>query len=139
MSGAQQRFFGSTAWTAAPRVGFLVAEDAISKTRSMVPVKNNVGHDRLGLQYLVAGETVRVGQQEFPTSRVVRTGTTDRPAQELFNPPRVERTSAVDDAADFLRNELADGPVAVNDLRGRAKQAGISWGAVQRERSSAWC
>jgi hypothetical protein len=46
--GAQQRFSGSTAWTAAPRVGFMVAEDPLTKQRFMLPVKNNIGDDRLG-------------------------------------------------------------------------------------------
>ncbi len=41
--GAQQRFSGSTAWTAAPRVGFMVVEDPLTKQRFMLPVKNNIG------------------------------------------------------------------------------------------------
>lgn len=131
-AGAQQRFSGSTAWTAAPRVGFVVAEDPSSKLRYMVPVKNNVGNDRLGFQYRVVGQTVRIGEQDFPTSRVAWAATTDKPAHELLNPPRVARTSVVNEATDFLREELGAGPVSVNDLRERAKQAGVSWSAVQR-------
>lgn len=131
-AGAQQRFSGSTAWIAAPRAAFIVAEDGSDKRRYMLPAKVNVGNDRLGYQYRVSGELIEIGDRQFATSKVVWKGTTERPAQDLLNPPRTERTSAVDEAVAFLQDELAAGPASVKDLRDRAKQAGISWGSVQR-------
>jgi hypothetical protein len=76
--GAQQRFSGSTAWTAAPRVGFMVAEDPLTKQRFMLPVKNNIGDDKLGYQYHISEKLIQYGGQTFKSSYIVWDQTTNR-------------------------------------------------------------
>jgi|GEM_PF-1028880 putative DNA primase/helicase len=130
--GAQQRFSGSTAWTAAPRVGFMVAEDTVSKQRFMLPVKNNIGDDRLGYQYHIAEKLIKYGGQSFKSSYIVWDQTTNRSVSEILAPPKASKESVVDDAKLFLEDELANGPVAVEQLQKLAKAAGLSWPSINR-------
>ena len=130
--GAQQRFSGSTAWTAAPRVGFMVAEDTITKQRFMLPVKNNIGDDRLGYQYHIAEKLIKYSGQTFKSSYIVWDQTTNRSVSEILAPPKANKESVVDDAKSFLEDELANGPVTVDQLQKLAKAAGLSWPSINR-------
>jgi hypothetical protein len=130
--GAQQRFSGSTAWTAAPRVGFMVAEDTITKQRFMLPVKNNIGDDRLGFQYHIAEKLIKYSNQTFKSSYIVWDQTTNRSLSELITPPKSTKVTVVDDAKIFLEEELSSGPVSVEKLKLLAKSAGLSWPSINR-------
>ena len=130
--GAQQRFSGSTAWTAAPRVGFMVAEDAITKQRFMLPVKNNIGDDRLGYQYHIAEKLIQYGGQTFKSSYIVWDQTTSRSVTEILTPPKTSKVSVVDEAKSFLLDELTTGPVNVDELQKLAKAVGLSWPSIIR-------
>lgn len=130
--GAQQRFSGSTAWTAAPRVGFMVVEDPLTKQRFMLPVKNNIGDDRLGYQYHIAEKLIQYGGQTFKSSYIVWDQTTNRSVAELITPPKASRVTVVDDAKEFLEDELAKGPLPVEHIKTSARAAGISWSSVNR-------
>ena len=134
--GAQQRFSGSTAWTAAPRVGFMVAEDSLTKQRFMLPVKNNIGDDRLGYQYHIAEKLIQYGGQTFKSSYIVWDQTTNRSVAELLTPPKANKHDAVGVAKSFLAEELAAGALAVEEIQAAAKAAGISWASVLRAKSS---
>ncbi len=130
--GAQQRFSGSTAWTAAPRVGFMVAEDPLTKQRFMLPVKNNIGDDRLGYRYHIEEKLVQYCDQTFKSSYIVWDQTTSRSVSELLTPPRATKPDAVGVAKDFLQDELANAPLPVDQIQAAAKAAGISWPSVLR-------
>jgi hypothetical protein len=130
--GAQQRFSGSTAWTAAPRVGFMVAEDSISKQRFMLPVKNNIGDDRLGYQYHIAEKLIDYSGQIYKSSYIVWDQITNRSVSELIAPPKSTKVTVVDDAKIFLEQELSSGPVSVEKLKLLAKSAGLSWPSINR-------
>lgn len=106
--GAQQRFGGSTAWIAAPRAAFLVAEEEASRRRYMLPVKNNLGNDRLGFEYRVVETLLDYPSGLIKAPHIEWLGTSDRSATELLNPPKPKAPSAVDEAKDFLRKQLAD-------------------------------
>lgn len=134
--GAQQRFSGSTAWTAAPRVGFMVAEDPLTKQRFMLPVKNNIGDDRLGYQYHIAEKLIQYGGQKFKSSYIVWDQTTNRSVAQLLTPPKANKPDAVGLAKDFLEDELAAGVLAVEEVQAAAKAAGISWSSVLRAKST---
>ena len=134
--GAQQRFSGSTAWTAAPRVGFMVAEDPLTKQRFMLPVKNNIGDDRLGYQYHIAEKLIHYGGQTFKSSYIVWDQTTSRSVAELLTPPKANKPDAVSVAKDFLADELANTPLPVDQIQAAAKAAGISWSSVLRAKSN---
>lgn len=133
--GAQQRFGGSTAWIAAPRVAFLVSEEESTKNRFMVPVKNNLGDDRNGFAYRIVEKLIDYGDPRIKSSHVEWLGSTTRSAHELLNPPRQKNGSVVDDAKAFLRTELSSGPVMVVDLEASAQAAGVSWASVKRART----
>ena len=130
--GAQQRFSGSTAWTAAPRVGFMVAEDAVTKQRFMLPVKNNIGDDQLGYQYHIAEKLIKYSGQTFKSSYIVWDQTSNRPVSEILAPPKSSKVTVVDEAKAFLEDELANGSVGVDQLRKLANSAGLSWPSIIR-------
>ncbi len=134
--GAQQRFSGSTAWTAAPRVGFMVAEDPSTKQRYMLPVKNNIGDDRLGYGYHIAEKLVQYDRQDFKSSCIVWDQTTHRSVDELLAPPKTHKVNVVDDAKALLEDELANGPLPVDQIMTSAKAAGISWPSVNRAKKA---
>lgn len=130
--GAQQRFSGSTAWTAAPRVAFMVAEDPLTKQRSMLPVKNNIGDDRLGYEYHIEEKLIGYGGQTFKSSFIVWDQMTNRSVGELLAPPKTSKISIIDEATSFLEDALANGPLSVPQLQALAKAAGISWSSINR-------
>lgn len=133
--GAQQRFSGSTAWTAAPRVGFMVAEDPLTKQRFMLPVKNNIGDDRLGYQYHIEEKLVGYGGQTFKSSYIVWDQTSSRSVGELLAPAKATKVTVVDHAKSFLEDELTNGPLPVEKIISLAKAAGISWPSVNRAKN----
>lgn len=130
--GAQQRFGGSTAWVAAPRAAFLVAEEPNSRDRFMLPVKNNLGDDRTGFQYQIHEKLLTYGTQTIKAPFVKWLGKSQKSATVLLDPPKISKFSAVDDAKAFLESELGNAPVNVVDLKVAAERAGISWSAVER-------
>lgn len=129
---AQQRFSGSTAWTAVPRVAFLVAEDCKTKQRFMLPAKNNVGDDKLGYGYHISEKLIKYAGQTFKSSYIVWDQLTNRSVDELISAPRMSKVSVVDDAKSFLEDELSDGPKSVGQIRSLANAAGLSWASVNR-------
>jgi hypothetical protein len=110
----------------------MVAEDPLTKQRFMLPVKNNIGDDRLGYQYHIAEKLVQYGGQTFKSSYIVWDQTTSRSVSELLAPPKATKPDAVGVAKDFLQDELANAPLPVDQIQAAAKAAGISWPSVLR-------
>ena len=133
--GAQQRFGGSTAWIAAPRAAFLVAEDEASRRRYMLPVKNNLGNDRLGFEYRVAEKLLDYPSGPIKAPFIEWLGTSNRSASELLNPPKAKEPSALDEAKDFLRNQLAGGAKPAAEIKEVAENAGISSATLNRAKT----
>lgn len=133
--GAQQRFGGSTAWIAAPRAAFLVAEEEASGRRYMLPVKNNLGNDRLGFEYRVTEKLLDYANGTIKAPHIDWLGSSERRASELLNPPKPKAPSAVDEAKDFLRKQLAEGAQPVVDIQNAAKGAGISTATLNRAKT----
>lgn len=70
------------------------------------------------------------------TSRVVILEETSQTARDLLEQPaNSEERTARDEAADFLRAELADGPIPTPRLKTAAGDAGLSWRTVERAKS----
>jgi putative DNA primase/helicase len=123
---------GSLAFVAAARAAYIVAKDQSDPARRlMLPVKNNLGDDQTGYAFkiemvrLPSGiETPRVA---WEAERVMVTAD-----EALATPQAVEERSAVEDAIEFLRGVLADGPVPARQVRADAEGAGHSWAAVRR-------
>lgn len=134
--GAQQRFGGSTAWIAAPRAAFLVAEEEATRRRYMLPVKNNLGNDRLGFEYRVAESLLNYRSGPIKAPFIEWLGTTNRSAAELLNPPKPKDTSALDEAKEFLNGQLSGGTKPAADVKAAATDAGISEATLNRAKTN---
>jgi hypothetical protein len=120
---------GSIAFSAAARLVFLVIEEADSERRLLLAVKNNHGALAAGLGYLL---TQTIITKDIVASHVAWD---TRPVTVTAN--EALRASGDDgrvtnEAKEFLRTELADGPRPATDLKKAARDAGLSWGTVQR-------
>ncbi|OYX78475.1 MAG: hypothetical protein B7Y82_04460 [Sphingomonadales bacterium 32-65-25] len=133
--GAQQRFGGSTAWIAAPRAAFLVAEEESSRRRFMLPVKNNLGNDRLGFEYRVSETLLNYGSGPIKAPFIEWLGTSNRSTTDLLNPPKPKERSALDEAKEFLINQLAEGAKPAAEVQDAAKVAGISAATLNRAKT----
>jgi RecA-family ATPase len=133
--GAQQRFGGSTAWIAAPRAAFLVAEEEATRRRYMLPVKNNLGNDRLGFEYRVAETILNYRSGPIKAPFIEWLGTSNRSVGELLNPPKPKDTSALDEAKEFLNSQLAGGTKPAADVKAAATDAGISDATLNRAKT----
>ncbi len=134
-SEALMRVMGSIAFVAAARAAFIVAKDPENETRRLfLPMKNNIGNDQTGLAFTVQLALVKSAAGLIETSNVVweaeAVTTTADEAMTLRGDPG-ER-DAVDEAKDFLRGLLADGPVTSKQIRADAEGAGHSWPTIRR-------
>jgi len=121
------RTMGSLAFMAAARAGFIVVRDKeIAAKRLFLPLKNNLGDDRTGYSYCI-------GTDEFGIPRIewggeLETVTADEVLSPIDQDEQPERAAA----AEFLREELKNGPVETKKLQKRARDAGHSWRTVIR-------
>lgn len=118
---------GSIGLIAAARSGLLVAadpDDETEKVRVLAHTKSNLAAPPPALTYSL--DTTR------QNVRVRWGGETSRTAAELLATRDDEDRSAKSDAMEFLREELANGPVAAPDVKKRAKAAGHAWITVRR-------
>jgi hypothetical protein len=134
--GAQQRFGGSTAWVAAPRAAFLVTEEESTRRRYMLPVKNNLGNDRLGFEYRVAETLLNYRSGPIKAPFIEWLGMTNRSATELLNPPKPKESGALDEAKEFLNGQLAGGTKPAADVKAAATDAGISEATLNRAKTN---
>jgi hypothetical protein len=126
---AMYRVTGSLAFVAAARSVLAVTKDQADPARRLVlPVKNNLGADTLGLAYRihpVNGLPVVEWEPE-PVSVSI---------EEALAPTDTnEERSVTDEAVDWLRGLLGDGPMKASDVQKEARQAGISDKALRRAR-----
>ncbi len=128
---AMYRTAGSIAFTAAARAVFGVVKDKEDELRRLVvPVKNNLGADTGGLAYRVGVADNGAPRIEWEAEAVHIT------ADEAmtWRAPDGEHKTATEEAADFLRDLLADGPMKAAAVQREARQAGISEKALRRAR-----
>jgi putative DNA primase/helicase len=122
---------GSIAFSAAPRLVFLAIEDAEAQGRRLLlAVKNANGPKAPGLGYFIVETTI---SKDITTTCVTWD---NRPvtvtADEALAQTSGRDTPALNEAVDFLREHLCDGPRAQPDLQKAAKAAGITWGTIRR-------
>jgi hypothetical protein len=126
---ALYRAMGSLAFSAAARAVWLVTKDKDdSLRRLMLPAKMNLAPEVTGLAYkLVDGV---VAWEPEP----VQMTADDALVAELADAnDQTERQEAVD----WLREVLADGPLATKDVQRAAGEAGHSWATVRRAKGPA--
>lgn len=135
-----ERFTGSLAFGALTRIAWATAvlrgegEDG-TRRRVFLRVKSNIGPDGGGFAYDLEAHEPVVG---ITTSRVLWGEAIDGTAREIMAlaeaPPAAEDEARSErtEAAEWLREVLADGAVPVGDVKALAGKAGFSWATVRR-------
>jgi len=134
-SEALMRVMGSIAFVAAARAAFIVAKDPEHETRRLfLPLKNNIGNDQTGLAFAIQSAQVKSAAGLIETSRVMwESEAVTVTADEAMTPQGDPGDrDAVEEAKDFLRGLLADGPVTSKQIRADAGEAGHSWSTIRR-------
>ncbi len=123
---AVYRMMGSLAFVAAARVAYYIAQDRTDpELRVMVPAKANLQIKRKGVSF-----KIEEGRVCFKSTDLELTD------EEVDDPGRGDERSMVDDAREFLRVMLKDGPATTARLLMMATQAGISEIALRRAKKS---
>jgi len=134
-SEAIGRVTGSMAFVAAARSTFVVARDPENDARRLfLPLKNNLGNDSTGLAFKVEGHEFESNAGAIQTSRVVWDGTTvSLTADEALRAPTdSDEKSTMEDAKQFLKGLLANGPVPTKQIQVDADGAGYAWATIRR-------
>ena len=133
---------GSIGIVGAARSALLVGDDDDHPGEHVLAVvKANLAQPAPSLRYralavkveglIGGGDNRDAGDDEYVT--VEWLGTSSLDADSLVDErPSSEEQSALDDAKDFLRQVLADGPVLVKEIQKQAKDAGVSMSTVRR-------
>lgn len=121
---------GSIGIIGAARSGLLVAKDPDDPERRIIASsKSNLGPEPPALAYRLEGTPEG-------SLRIVWLGTTQHTAQQLVATPRDEdERDAVTDAVEFLRDVLEHGPIAADEIKRQARQAGIADRTLHRAKS----
>jgi hypothetical protein len=121
-ASAITRIMGSTEWAAVPRAVFLVVEEPGTARRLFLPLKNNLGPDRIGHAFRIEDRIVADG---ISTSAVVwEPDPVMMTADEaLAAAAKKAGPSAV---VDFLQQALSDGPMDQAAIVQLGKDAGFS-------------
>jgi len=124
---ALDRISGSNGLPAICRSVFNVSKDQDDEDlRLFVPVKNNIGIDRGAFTYRIEADDNGIARIEWGDTLL------DITADEAISQSKDESRSAVDEAVDFLQQELNNGRMKVLDLKSRAESYGIKWSAIRR-------
>jgi KaiC/GvpD/RAD55 family RecA-like ATPase len=124
---------GSLAFVAAARLVFLAIEEPETTTgrRLLLAVKNNLGPKAKGLGFRLEHRIVKKGiaasRVTFDTVPVTLTAD-----QALATAGAGTTTKALNEAVEFLKLELGEGPRTAKELKASAGEAGISWSTVRR-------
>ena len=129
-----ERVSGSLAFGALARLVFGTVrqkadDEAVPPRYLLARVKSNIGPDGGGFGY--AFEQVDNGSGII-TSRVVWGAAVDGSARELIGSAEADPDDDGQDAAGFLRDLLANGPIPTQTVRREADTAGFPWRTVQR-------
>lgn len=133
------RVVGSIAFTAVARVVLVAAKvktDEGDDRRILARGKSNIGPDDGGFEYHPEQCEPLPG---IRASRIAWGKAVQGTARELLQEPDGQDgddKSAVDAAADFLRQALADGITPSKTVEAEAKNAGVSWASVRRASDS---
>jgi AAA domain len=125
------RIMGSRAFTGLPRSVWLILEDPDDEERSILALgKTNVGPKTIpGIAYAVTTVTIPEGIEAQKLA--FESEPERRKADDLLNP---ERKSFVEEACEWLKAALSDGPKTSKQLAKEAKDAGISEYALKEAR-----
>lgn len=137
---ALQRLSGSTAFGAVARSVLIVGQAKDDECgRILAMSKANSGPKPRSLIWRIVPKSVPLADgtpgDSHPTIEWI--GECDETADELMAPlASAEERSKLEDAQVFLREQLADGPVAYQELIERAKKESIAPGTLKRAKQS---
>lgn len=128
---AMYRSSGSIGITGIARAAYLMAKvPGGDGLRALVCLKSNLGPEPKPLGYRIVANADEVPVVEWK-------GVLDIEPDDLLRPPHSTRPPVkMDEALDFVRQELGAGPVATKDLEQRAKAKGIAKKTLERARST---
>ena len=133
-----ERVSGSLAFGALARVVLLAAKQQAEGDRPaqrlLMRAKSNIGPDA-GAYIYDLRQVDLIGHPGMAASSVLWGAALEGNARELLADaelPGDEERGEQRSAADWLRDLLADGPVAVAELKRHAKESGIAWRTLQR-------
>jgi hypothetical protein len=134
-----ERVSGSLAFGALARIVLgtvkLEAEEGQPQRMMLARAKSNIGPDGGGFAYAIEQAEPRDG---IVASRIAWGAAVEGTARELLADPESDTEHGeARDAVDWLREELAAGPVSVKDVKRHADDAGFAWRTVQRAMRSA--
>jgi putative DNA primase/helicase len=132
---ALHRFVGSIAVTGAPRVALAVVEDTQNDRRLLLHAKNNLALPPQGLAYRIqekivgdVGRAVTAPYVVWDREHVAMTANEALAADATIGGD----SSASAEAENFLRELLAEGPVAAKQIRADVEAAALSWSTIKR-------
>lgn len=129
-ANALYRAMGSLAFVAAARAAWLVVPDADNpKRRLFLCAKNNIGPDRGGLAYELtpSGTVAYVAWEAEPVAT-----TADEALGAVIRKGEERKTGKVVTSGEWLKEQLANGPVPMRELEARWQDAGISEASIRR-------
>ena len=140
---ALSRISGSVGFGGAARSVLLFAGDPEDpegengSRRVLAHVKCNLGVRQRSLSYTIEPRTIDGSSGPIETSIVVRQGYAEQSANDLTGgPTSASAATARIEAEDFLRVELADGPVLSTELTRRADDLAISERTLKRAKNA---
>ena len=132
---AVYRSLGSIAFAAAARVGLNFYKDPDDENRRLILVtKMNLAKEADGLAYSIEGGVGEVGSVRWSADAVKVTADElqARETDALQKPNSGESQSKLDEACDFIRETLGDGPVESKQIIADAKEMNISVRTLRR-------
>jgi len=130
-SDPQERVIGSQAFAALARMVLVAAKQEDSDMRVLARAKSNIAVDDGGIEYGIQPATLDSG---IETTRAWWGGKIEGSAREILNMVDGvdDGRTELDEACDFLRDLLANGPVPSKQVRQDADGAGYSWATIRR-------
>lgn len=128
----QDRVIGSQAFGALARMVLVSAKEEGSSRRVLARAKSNIAADDGGVAYSLELATIDGG---IAATHVVWEGVIDGTAREILGTVEYEEEDAGgerQDAEQFLRDLLADGPVSTKQIKVDVSGAGYSWRTIER-------
>ncbi|MHA6879681.1 AAA family ATPase [Ralstonia pseudosolanacearum] len=128
-----ERVIGSQAFVALARMVLVVGKDEAAERRILARAKSNISPDDGGVSYVIEQVDAGIG---ITASRIVWGDLIRGTAREILGDveqedDQEERTER-DEAADFLRSLLGEGPVSVRFIKANATGAGHAWRTIER-------
>lgn len=105
-------------------------------TRRILASRGNLAPPQPALLYEIESCEVEHDGEALPTSRLRYLGESDIASHDLLAPPEPEERTERDEAEDWLRDVLGDGPMPAREVTAEAREAGISERTLRRARTA---